>query len=120
MARSPFNRIKQRRQNSNRGRVAEKRTAERFDARTTPGSGNLDSKADFPAGCFLIENKSTLHQSYKLLWSDLKKINQQALEVGKSPALALQFINPDGSPIPQGSWVVMPERIFNEIFEDTE
>ncbi|HEY0817230.1 MAG TPA: hypothetical protein VGD46_00530 [Rhizobacter sp.] len=100
------------------GRRAERKASTRLGARLTPASGAIASaKGDFAAGDFLCENKSTTNASLSLKLDWLQKISREALPKGKTPALALQFVNADGTPEKAGSWVMIPEHLFKELLD---
>lgn len=99
------------------GRSAEKLAAKRLGARQTPASGALASaKGDFEKDGFLIENKATTSGSYSLSQEVWLKIYNEALAVGKNPALAVQFVTPSGSSRRDSRMVVIPEWLFQEVF----
>ena len=76
------------RDSGHHGRVAEKKAAKRMGGTQKPGSGSLPgAKGDIDLPEFLVENKATLAKSYSLKLDTLLKVYQEALEVGKSPAL---------------------------------
>ena len=100
------------------GRSAEAKTAQRLGGRLVPGSGcGTSNKADINVGRFRIENKSTQRKSLgvKLAW--LMKIAAESQTCGRTPALALQFTDPDGNPLTGGAWVMIPEHTFKELTE---
>lgn len=98
------------------GRRAEKKTAVRLGARVTPASGALDAfKGDFAVKDWLVENKSTVNASMSVKLDWLQKISREAAPNGKTPALAVQFCNEQGEPVPGGRWVMVPEDVFEEL-----
>lgn len=100
------------------GQKAERRAAKRLKGQRRPGSGALDgAKGDIVKKRFLIESKATKNASIvvKLEW--LEKIDKEALDAGKDPALLLQFVDAAGNPWRGSGWVLLPERIFAEISE---
>jgi hypothetical protein len=100
------------------GRAAEKKAAKRLKGRLTPGSGALaGAKGDIVKVSFLIESKATKDDSISLKLSWLDKIAKEALDVGKDPALILQFVDALGNRRKGGGWVLIPERLFKEIAE---
>lgn len=116
MITSPFERRQLLRDSGSHGRVAEKKAARRFRAKQTPASGALaGAKGDFAVGDFLIENKATISRSFTLKTEVLFKIYQEALEVGKTPALSLQFTNGIGESEKRERWVVIREDTFMEL-----
>lgn len=97
------------------GRVAEKSLAKRLGGSVTPGSGALDgAKGDVKVGDFLIENKTSTRDSFSIKKDHLYKIYQESLEVTKTPALAIQFVNSEGKSDKRDRWVMMPESAFME------
>lgn len=104
-----------RRKNKEHGRKAESRAAKRLKAREHAGSGNLGVKADMTLGTIKIESKATKHRTMKLDLAWLLKVSQEALEVGQTPALIIQFVNGDGAPVKNGSWVMIQEDKFRGI-----
>lgn len=97
------------------GRKAETKIAKRLGATQTPGSGSLEgAKADMSKGDFLIENKSSLNDSFSVKKDQLYKIYQEALEISKTPALSFQFVNSEGQSQKKDRWVMMPESAFLE------
>jgi hypothetical protein len=98
------------------GQLAEKRAAKRLGGRQRPGSGAMDgAKGDIVKKGFLIESKATKHDSItvKLAW--LEKIDKEALDAGKDPALLIQFVDAMGNPWRGSGWVLVSERTFAEI-----
>ena len=101
------------------GTVAERLAAKRVGARLQPGSGSLlGAKGDMVRKTFLIESKSTQKESLgvKLAW--LRKIEKEALDANKDPALMIQFTDGDGRPVKGGVWVAVPEKLFLEMADD--
>lgn len=106
-------------QNHKHGQRAEKKTAKRIAGRANPGSGSIDGlKGDITLRDFLVENKSTEHKSISLKHEWLEKISREAREVGKTPALAIQFVDKLGNPIANARWVLIPEDEFREFSEE--
>ncbi len=100
------------------GRLAEAKTARRLGGRTHAGSGNLGEKADFTIKQFKVENKATINASMSLKLDWLLKVSQEALEVGKTPALSFQFVKKDGEPRKNGSWVAIPEKVYQAMLDE--
>lgn len=113
---NPFlNRIESRGKSSH-GKASEKKLAKSIGARLTPASGAIDSaKGDMKVGEFLIESKSTIHESIKLDRDFFLKIAHEARFSGKVPALSVSFVNGDGSPRKEGEWVCLPLSVFKTI-----
>lgn len=107
------------------GRKAERRLADRLGGTQQPGSGALagakgDVIKDTPSLSLLIENKSTTGASFGLKRDHLLKVYQEALEQGKTPALAFQFINPLGKSEKRDRWVCLPEHIAMALLNKEE
>lgn len=98
------------------GQRAEKKTAKRLGAKQNPGSGSIAGlKGDITARDFLLENKSTEHKSISIKHSWLEKITKEAREVGKSPAVTIQFVDKLGTPVAYGRWALIPEDEFKDV-----
>ncbi len=98
------------------GTKAEKHAAKRLGGRVQPGSGNQDhSKADIKLPTFLVEAKSTIYASMVVKHDWLLKVSKEALDISREPALIVQFVDTRGLPVPEGSWVMVPERVFKEL-----
>lgn len=96
------------------GRRSEKKVAESFKAKMTRASGAMDfDKGDFSTDDFLMEAKSTIHKSISVKHDWLTKIRLEALSKDKFPALVVTFVEEDGTPKPSGTWVAVPETVFN-------
>ena len=105
---------------SSHGKASEKKLAKSIGARLTPASGAIDSaKGDMRKGDFLIESKSTIHDSLKLDKDFLLKIAHEAKYVAKTPALTVSFVNGDGSSKPDSDWVLIPLSLFIQLSNDT-
>jgi hypothetical protein len=96
------------------GRRAERKTAGRLMGDLHPGSGTR-RKGDMTVGEFKVENKATMAGSFSLELGILKKIKHEALHAGKTPALAVQFVDAEGRPRKEGAWVIVPEDVFAEL-----
>lgn len=95
------------------GRASENKVASRMGARLTPSSGALaGAKGDMTTPRFLIEAKSTLKDSMTLKLDWLCKIGAEARSKGKTPALTITFVRPNGEPVMNGRWVMIPENLF--------
>ena len=100
------------------GQRAEKKTAKRIAGRANPGSGSIEGlKGDITLADFLVENKCTENKSIGLKHEWLVKITREAREVGKSPALTIQFVDKLGNPLPYGRWTLIQEDDFRDINE---
>ncbi len=100
------------------GRKAEKTTAQRLGMRKRIASGAIPGiKGDIESPVFLLENKSTIRESFSIKLDILRKITGEALPLGKIPALSFQFTMENGHPRQSGAWVAIPESLFKEHFE---
>jgi hypothetical protein len=100
------------------GTEAEKHCAKRLGATLTPASGALPgAKGDMFTDRFRIESKATVKDSYRLSLDVLCKAADEASEQGQVPAVAVQFVLPDGRLRRCGGWVCMPENVFKELLE---
>lgn len=98
------------------GQRAEKRAAKRMGGRQQPGSGSQQhSKGDIKLERFLVESKSTIHESLGLKLEWFRKISKEAIDINREPALAIQFVDGAGRTIPDGDWVAVPARVFKEL-----
>lgn len=103
------------------GMKAEKKASARLGGRLMPGSGAMvGAKGDLKLNAFLVENKSTVTDSFSVSLDHLAKIQQEAITIGKNPALAVQFTMPNGEPRRYGAWVMVPEALWDQIVEATE
>jgi len=100
------------------GNIAEKKLNKRLQGRQTLASGALVfDKADIKVGGFRIESKSTVNNSMSVKFGWLNKVSGEALDHLEYPALALQFVLPDGSIRRNGGWVCIKESEFTEYLE---
>ena len=100
------------------GTLSEKRVAKDLGMKLTPGSGALSgAKGDAYNIDYRMESKSTIKESLSLKRAWLTKINNEARETNRHPALSLSFVNPDGSPKHNGDWVMIPKEDFEEFLE---
>lgn len=100
------------------GKASEKKLAKIIGARLTPASGALaESKGDMKTAEFLIEAKSTIHNSITLDRDFFLKISHEAKFTGKTPALTISFVNGDGSPKRDGEWVCLPINFLKNIID---
>ena len=80
-----------------------------------PASGAMQgAKGDIDFDRVLMEAKSTTNESLGVKLDWLVKITQEARNACKSPALAVSFVKPDGSPRQFGEWVLVPRHIWQE------
>ena len=100
------------------GRASEQRLARELQARSRPASGAMaGAKGDMGIGRFLIEAKATTQVSMVLKKGWLDKIGREARSEAKTPALAISFINEDGSAVMDGEWVCVPRYKFEELLQ---
>lgn len=104
---------------SKMGMKSEKKVAKRLGAKLTPASGAMETeKGDMvlrdacPMAGFRVEAKATSLGSYSLKLDTLAKILREANDRQQFPALSVSFTRPDGSPLENGAWMVMEEKIF--------
>lgn len=97
------------------GRKAERKLAQRLGGRARPASGAMEgAKGDIEIDDFLMEAKSTVKDSVTLKFGWLSKIAHEARNMGKKPALAVTYTFPDGTPVRDGAWVLVPLRVWEE------
>lgn len=97
------------------GRKAEKPLSKKLRGRLTPASGASSSKGDIRTEDFMIESKSTVNESLTVQREWLTKLRRESLQAGTLPALALNFVQPDGKPKHAGEWVAIPLSVFLEL-----
>lgn len=116
---TPFMRRARERGKVGHGTASERRLAKAMGSRLNPASGatqgakgdaRLKAKVDFR-----IESKSTTAESLRLERHWLSKIRQESFSCGETPALTVSFVNGDGSPKPDGDWVMIPLSTFREL-----
>lgn len=97
------------------GRASEKRLTKQLGGRGRPASGAMDgAKGDIDLGEVLLEAKSTTNASMGIRLDWLLKIAHEARSEHKTPALSVSFVNPDGRPILDGEWVMVPRSFWEE------
>jgi hypothetical protein len=95
------------------GNKSETRTSKRLGAKQVVLSGSLPgSKGDMRVSDCLVEAKCTMRNSLSVDLGWLRKIAQEARQVGRTPALAITFVRGDGVPVVDGTWVAVPEDVF--------
>lgn len=72
------------------------------------------AKGDIDLGTVLMEAKSTTSSSLGVKHEWLAKISREARQEGKTPALAISFVTPDGNPTVDGDWVAVPRHVWEE------
>lgn len=97
------------------GRKAERKLTRRLAGRARPASGAMEgAKGDIEIADFLMEAKSTVKDSVTLKFGWLSKIAHEARNMAKRPALAVTFTFPDGTPVRDGAWVMVPLHVWEE------
>ena len=97
------------------GRASETRLAKEMKGRAKPASGAMPgAKGDIDFPDTLLEAKSTTGASMALKHEWLLKIGAEARAQGKSPALAISFVNGSGRAVQDGDWVCVPRHVFDE------
>lgn len=98
------------------GEKAERKSMKFLGAKPTIASGRLDGdKGDGKLPGYLLENKATVHGSFSLKHRELAKISGEAEEKNCDPLLTFQFVNHEGDPKKDGSWVCIPARVWREL-----
>ncbi|MCL4743814.1 MAG: hypothetical protein KJZ83_00215 [Burkholderiaceae bacterium] len=98
------------------GRKSERRLAHQLATRPRPASGAMEgAKGDMDLGTVLLEAKSTTQVSMAVKLDWLAKISKEARSEGKMPALSVSFVKPDGTPLLDGEWVMVPLHKFKEM-----
>lgn len=97
------------------GRKAEKKTLSKMGAEPTPNSGAGGSKGDGNLPGFLMECKSTSNQSIVVNREMLSKITGEAHAAGVEPCLAIIFTDGSGNPVREGTWICIPQGVFEEL-----
>jgi hypothetical protein len=121
---NPFIRREEARTNTDHGIKAEKKFSKRTGARQTRRSGARENdRGDYKKGCQLIEGKSTVKFSFSVAYDWLVKVCQEARQEQLTPAFTFAFVDREGKPRLDGSWVAIPEsewlRLVNAgLFED--
>jgi hypothetical protein len=100
------------------GRKAEKKTLSKMGAQPTPNSGASGSKGDGALPGFLMECKSTVHQSMSVKLDHLSKITGEAHAAGVEPCLAIIFTDGSGTPVREGTWICIPQEVFEELTDE--
>lgn len=99
---------------SKESRVQELRIAEDVGGRRTPASGAFDrNKGDVETRRFLIEAKITESKRFSINEKVLSKIDGEALNYGKIPALVIDF--PSFRFGVTRRWAVIPYPVFARI-----
>lgn len=97
-----------------KSQVQESRIAKELDGRTTPGSGAFDGlKGDVKTAEFLIEAKRTDKSSISVKKEWLEKIDKEAIDIGKKPALVIELGGMQG--FTENEWVAVPMSVFKKL-----
>lgn len=97
------------------GRRAERDTLKRTGALATPASGAGPAKGDGVLPEFLVENKSTTADSFRLKLETLLKITHEAEGRERQPVVMLQYTDGNGRSTTEREWVVITEKLFKEL-----
>ena len=112
----PYMRRREQHKIGKAGRASEKRLTKDLGGRGRPASGALEgAKGDIDLGPVLLEAKSTTNASMALKLDWLLKISREARSEGKTPALSVSFVQPDGTPVMDGDWVLIPMHKFRQL-----
>lgn len=119
---SPFFRRMSKQGDASHGKRSEKRVIKKLGGREQPNSGAMEgAKGDGQLNNgplrFLLECKSTIHESMPVQLSWLAKIMGEALQKGVSPLLSVSFVDASGKAKPCGDWVMMTTADFEELME---
>lgn len=101
------------------GRKSEKRVAKSLGAKIRPASGAMPgAKGDMVHDKkWLVEAKSTVHDTMPLDYRWLGKIAHEAMLEGKSPALTVSFVDNAGKAHNFGDWVLVRKKDFEALTE---
>ena len=102
------------------GRNAERMTAERHRARTTPQSGSGTVKNDSRNGEWSIEDKSTSGMTYSLNREVLATAERHAIADGRRMALVVTYFPRRAQPGQAKRYVVTSEEDFLEREQELE
>jgi hypothetical protein len=103
------------------GRRAEKKAVRRFGGKATRASGALDfDKGDYEVSNLLVDSKATVHKSMSIKLAWLDKIRKEAQGKDKVAALHVQFTTPEGEPVLNGSWVLIPEGLLRRLLNESK
>ncbi|MEJ6846783.1 hypothetical protein V3589_11260 [Sinorhizobium fredii] len=115
MSDNPYLRRRQRLGIGSPGRASEKRIGQALSGKLRPASGALPgAKGDIELSNVLMEAKSTTRASIAINLDWLLKIAAEARAEGRSPALTVSFVRPDGAPRLDGAWVMVPMHVWQE------
>lgn len=95
------------------------RALEALGFERTKGSGAwVGRKGDGRSESVLVEVKSTEKGSFSVELSTLRKAAREARQAGRTPALAVLFVDPTGRARQGGEWVMIPALDWQEMMED--
>lgn len=98
----------------------ERRVASRLNAETVPGSGSGSRhKGDVnrhKQGDYLIECKSTIHESLSVKGKWLTKISNEARAIGQRPALQIEIMG-HSDPMTEPLWVMIPMSDYQRLID---
>lgn len=113
---NPYLKRIEKRGKTDHGRSSERKLIKGLGGQLTPASGALvGAKADGRLGEWIIEAKSTVHESMDLQRGWLTKLQVEALNARRTPVLMVSFVRPDGAAKENGQWAMMPLHIFKEL-----
>lgn len=102
-----------------KSQVQEKRIAKELGGKTQPGSGCFDHfKGDVKLDDYLIEAKRTDKNSITVKAEWLSKIDHEAINVGKTPALVIEIGGMNG--FTENEWIAIPMSEFKKLLEKVE
>lgn len=99
--------------NKQRSKLSEKRAARMLNGRVQPASGampHFKCKADVKSDRFLLDDKTTIHQSYSLNVKTWNKLNREAWMNDRRPMMRIELAN---GPV----LYVIDELTLNELLE---
>jgi len=104
------------------GKISESKVAKKLGARLTPNSGakrgaKSDATLDGPTYRWQIESKSTVKNTLGIELGWLVKVQNEALNTGRMPALTISFVTAEGKPRKDGEWVACPLHVWRELTE---
>jgi len=102
--------------NRKRSRLQEDRLADSLCGKKTPNSGAASIKGDIILEDFRIECKNCEKQSFVVKLSEFLKIEKEALDAGKMPALIFSF---DKIRMPE-DLVIIREKDFKKLLRKSD
>jgi hypothetical protein len=100
----------------NKGILAEENSSVRLGMRLTPGSGNQwHSKGDFKNQDYLVEHKSTVHNSISIKKAWWDKICEEAFNEMRTPVISVVFSDKHGKPVDNGCLIIISELEFKNL-----